>query len=350
MIDQVELYREHQKRVEKYALALNSIYDEVITEIARLCPSGKFEATGEIFSFSKYPSIEKKIDEVLKKMHTDLLFLVSTSIKDEWDYSTRKNDALVKAVFGNKSFQDTRYKRFYNRNNKAKTAFLKRKVNGLGLSERIWRYVQGFKEEIELCIDDSLADGRSAAQLSRDVRKHLQEPNRLFRRVESRYGKKLVLSKKARLFNPGTGSYRSSYKNAMRMARTEINMAYRTADFMRWQQLDFIVGFEVRRSNNEYNCPVCASLAGRYPKDFRFVGWHPQCRCYVVAILCSQKELEAMNRVLLAGESLSSFKSRSQILKVPKGFTEWIRDNADRIKASKTSPYFISDNKKYIKI
>ena len=54
----------------------------------------------------------------------------------------------------------------------------------------------------------------------------------------------------AQAYHPGQGVYRSSYQNAMRMARTEINSAYREADSIRWQQLDFIVGYEVKTSKS----------------------------------------------------------------------------------------------------
>ena len=37
----------------------------------------------------------------------------------------------------------------------------------------------------------------------------------------------------------------SSARNAQRLARTETNIAYRTADFERWAQLDFVVGIEI---------------------------------------------------------------------------------------------------------
>lgn len=349
MTDQIKTYKEHRHRVESYIIALNSIYDGVIDQIARLSASPAIQATGGIFSFSSYPQIEQQIDEVLKNMHSDLLFLVSSGITDEWDYSTRKNDELVKSIFGGKSFENTRYKRFYNRNESARTAFIDRKVKGLGLSGRIWNYIEGFKQEIELCVDDGLADGRSAARLSQNLRQHLQEPDRLFRRVRNKYGN-LVLSQKARVFNPGTGEYRSSYKNAMRVARTEINMAYRTADFLRWQQFDFVIGLEIRLSNNHPEADICNDLAGKYPKDFKFVGWHPQCRCYAIAILCTQRELDAMNQAILDGDTLSSFNPRNQITAVPVAFTAWLNNNADRVKTAKTLPYFLADNKKYINI
>ena len=92
-------------------------------------------------------------------------------------------------------------------------------------------------------------------------------------------------------YNPGGGVYRSSYKNAMRLTRTEINMSYREADHLRWQEMDFVVGIEIRRSNHEYGCNVCESLKGKYPKDFKFSGWHPHCRCHAIPILATEEEL-----------------------------------------------------------
>lgn len=102
---------------------------------------------------------------------------------------------------------------------------------------------------------------------------------KLFRRVRDEHGE-LQLSKRAAVFHPGRGVYRSSYKNARRLAATETNIAYMTADYERWQQLDFVVGIEIKLSNNHTlnGVPftdICDDLKGRYPKDFKFTGWHP---------------------------------------------------------------------------
>lgn len=86
-----------------------------------------------------------------------------------------------------------------------------------------------------------------------------------------------------------------------RMAVTESNIAYRTADYERWQQMTFVVGIEIELSNNHtvkggdgkphafYD--ICDELAGRYPKDFKFTGWHPHCRCHAVTIMKTDDEL-----------------------------------------------------------
>jgi hypothetical protein len=61
---------------------------------------------------------------------------------------------------------------------------------------------------------------------------------------------KLDLSKNAKAFHPGKGAYRSSYKNAMRLTRTETNASYRLADQDQWQRMDFVVSMRVHKSNN----------------------------------------------------------------------------------------------------
>lgn len=101
------------------------------------------------------------------------------------------------------------------------------------------------------------------------------------------------LRKNAQAYHPGQGVYRSSYKNALRLARPETFIASRTADYERWQDIDFVVGIQVVRSNNPYECDVCGSLAGKYPKDFKFVGWHPNCRCRAIPILATDEEFDA---------------------------------------------------------
>lgn len=186
--------------------------------------------------------------------------------------------------------------------------------------------------------------------MSRDLRGYLQQPDKLFRRVRDAYGV-LRLSQAAKAYHPGRGVYRSSYKNARRLAATETNIAYHTADYLRWQQLDFVVGIEIKLSNNHTlnGMPftdICDKLKGRYPKDFKFTGWHPLCRCHVVTILKTEGELAADARRILAGEEPSG-DSANRVTDVPPGFKQWVDSNAGRIAGAAsrgTLPYFIRDN------
>ena len=75
------------------------------------------------------------------------------------------------------------------------------------------------------------------------------------------------------------------------MAATETNKAFRTADYERWQNMDFVTGIEVERSpTNHGPCPVCDAKAGKYPKDFKFTGWHPHCICVATPIMMDHEE------------------------------------------------------------
>lgn len=233
----------------------------------------------------------------------------------------------------------------------ALAAFQKRKVAGMTLSQRVFKYTEQFREQIEHALDVGLGEGRSAQQLSRDVRQNLQEPNLLFRRVRDKRGN-LVLSKAAKAFHPGRGVYRSSYKNAMRLTRSEINMAYRESDYQRWQALDFVVGFEIMRSNHEplCKCDTCEKLVGRYPKTFKFVGWHPQCMCFAVPIMedfySEGRRNDRVNRLKAAlnGTTAKKYISPQTIDKMPDGFMQWVDDHKDKQKGWSSTPYFIRDN------
>ena len=185
-----------------------------------------------------------------------------------------------------------------------------------------------------------------AGELSREVRKYLLEPEKLFRRVRNKHGE-LVLSKAAKAYHPGQGVYRSSYKNAMRVTRTETNMAYRTADITRWQQLPFVTGYEVKTSkSHKERMPmgdICDDLAGVYPKGFMFKGWHPHCLCYIVPKLCTDKELEELTQRILDGTE-DEFTPAGMVEDVPNQFKEWVAENTERIEAAQSLPYFLRDN------
>ena len=246
-------------------------------------------------------------------------------------------------------------RRYLSTNESAREAFLKRKTGGLNLSDRVWRYSQEFKTEIEMGIDLGIRDGKSAQQMARDLKQYLQHPDKLFRRVRDEHGM-LHLSKRAADFHPGRGVYRSSYLNARRLAATETNMAYRTADHERWQKMDFVVGIEIHLSSN-HTCKgrdgkphaftdICDQLQGKYPKDFKFTGWHPHCRCYATSILKTDEEIAADTKKILNGEPVTG-ESENRVEDVPDNFKDWVEKNEKRIaEAGKkgTLPGFVREN------
>ena len=343
-IDTKDLYAKLNKRTEGYAIAVRGILNKRIGEIVAMCEGLEIDED-KVFKFADYEDINPQVSKKLRELYSELYQSVRGNVAQEWKYANTWNDEFVKRMFGKKCIEDNRYAKYFAHNKDAMDAFFARKQDGLDLSQRVWKYVGQAKEELELALDLGLGEGLSADELSRAVREFLHEPNKLFRRVRNKHGN-LVLSKAAKAYHPGKGVYRSSYRNAERLARTETNMAYRTADITRWQQMDFIIGYEVKLSKNHPVNDICDELEGKYPKAFVFKGWHPNCRCYIVPILCTGEELEQLTEMILRGENTQGFTPAGIVDDVPDKFKGWIDNNTERIEAASSLPYFIKDNYK----
>lgn len=348
-----EFDKKHQRNIVAYELQVDKIFQSAAREAALIAASlGDFKPDRP-FSFADYPITRKRVEKLLSGLKKDLSAVIVNGVNTEWTLSNNKNSELANQVFGDNvgKLSEEQYRRYYSTNDNARKAFLERKEAGLNLSDRVWRYTDQFKSEIEMGLDIGLRDGLSADELSRDLRKYLRYPDKLFRRVRDEHGN-LVLSQAAKAFHPGQGVYRSSYKNARRLAATETNMAYRTADYERWQQLDFVVGIEIRLSNNHTlnGVPfedICDDLKGRYPKDFKFTGWHPHCRCHAVTVMKTEEEMAEDNRRILAGKEPTA-GSVNTVRDVPQNFKGWLEDNKERAKRSTAVPYFLKDNPQYL--
>ena len=333
---------------------IDRIFKKAAEEVAKIGGSIKTPLPEDrIFSFDDFPATQKQIERLMTALQQSMEMTIVSGVRSAWTLSNNKNNALVSRIFGDRAKDLTKeqYRRYFSTNAPALEAFLQRKSQGLNLSDQVWRYTERFKNEIELALDLGIRTGESAAQMSRSLRQYLQHPDKLFRRVRDEHGL-LRLSQAAKDFHPGRGVYRSSYKNARRLACTETNIAYRTADHLRWQQMDFVVGIEVKLSNNHTlnGVPltdICDTLKGRYPKDFKFTGWHPHCRCHAVPILKTEEEMAQDTQRILAGDEPEK-GSVNTVRDVPKSFSDWVEDNSDRIATATkkgTLPYFIRDNK-----
>lgn len=361
--------KQHLRNLTAYERQVDAIYRAAVKEAAALGLSIRDLDPTRLFSFSDYPITRKRLESLLESLKSGLSAVIVNGVNHEWTLANNKNNELCRQVFGDNvgKLSNAQYRRYFKNNEEARDAFLARKVQGLNLSDRVWKYTNQFKEEIELGLDIGLRSGKAAERLQKDLQLFLQHPDMLFRRVRDEHGQ-LVLSKRAAAFHPGRGVYRSSYKNARRLAATETNIAYRSADFARWQDLDFVVGIRVVRSNNhtllgadgkphkftdicdELSAPVGSKAVkgqGCYPKDFKFTGWHPHCRCHAETILKTEEEMMRDNERLLRGEEPLK-ESVNTVTGVPQEFTSWLKDNKERAKRSTSVPYFISDNKKYL--
>lgn len=345
--------QEHRQHVAEVLAEIDALYQDATDEMVRLGMAYDYvDAATRPFRFQSNKARNEQVARSLSSFSNQLVGIVTTAMATEWAFANEKTDSWVRKLFSNPK------EGYMMHNLEALDAFIGRKQYGHTLSNRVWEYSKQFQHHIEWALSVGIAEGRSAANISRDVRYYLIEPDRLFRKVRDHYGN-LVLSKPASAYHPGQGIYRSSYQNAMRMARTEINGAYREADHIRWQQLDFIVGIEVKTSKTHEAWlakdwfprfkkrgvapeEICDTMKGRYPKDFKFIGWHPNCRCYAVPILANE------------GSNADWWEEpTNEVTDVPEKFKKWIGDNSERIAVSEyegKTPYFLVENNKYVNL
>lgn len=169
----------------------------------------------------------------------------------------------------------------------AMNALLRFKPQGLMFSQRVWNITFSAQRAITNEIQLAVLQGTSPANLSRTIRGFLQQPESLFRRV----GKdgQLVLSRAANAFRPGQGVYRSAFKNAIRLARTEMARAYHEGTIRYGLARQDIKGFIWRTASGE-PCPICSDLDGVYfPKDDVPAIPHPNCFCYLEIVYTSEQ-------------------------------------------------------------
>ena len=367
---QIELF----KRTEGYAANVREIYRVYMNRLINLVKGTELEE-GKPFSFSGY-GYGDEATAIFREMYSSLYQEIRKDVENEWILSNNNNDDLVKSIFGESSIKSNLFARFFKRNKEAMDAFFARKTGkeGLSLSQKVWRYTGQFREELENCLDLAIGEGTGANKLASKIQTYLQDPDRFYRRFRVKAGedengntiygrqwKRRVYDKESqsykwiddnpKKFHPGRGVYRSSYRNAQRLARTETNIAYRTADFERWEQLDFIIGYEIKVSKNHPHYDICDELAGKYPKTFKWTGWHPNCRCFMIPVLAGGDEIAEMIERIMAGED-REISQKQEIKEFPGSFSRWIRENEDRMNEAKTKgtlPYFIKDNPGAIK-
>lgn len=372
-IDYKKLNSELFKRTEGYAANVGAVYRSALTEIINLVKGTELEA-GKPFSFSEY-GYSDEVTPILRTMYSRVYQIIRTGVEKEWLNANEHNDGLVKAIFGEHSIEDNHFARFFQRNMDAMKAFFARKTGtGLNLSQKVWKYTGVFKDELEDALDLAIGEGTPTNRLATQIQKYLNDPDRFYRRFRVKIGenedgtpkygrvwKRRVYDAESgsykwvdddpRKYHPGRGVYRSSYRNAQRLARTETNIAYRTADYERWQQMPFVIGIEIKLSNNHPEPDICDDLKGIYPKTFKWSGWHPNCRCYQEPVLASPTELDKMLDNILDGTDPAGVDCANEVTAMPSRFKIWAKDNAERIDRATTAgtlPYFLRDNQELV--
>ena len=324
-----EKYNDNLKKSLK---KVKDTYLKILKMVVNLSTPLPLNADKEFF-FKNHPQLNNNVNYLLQALYDDVYADTVSGINTSWDIAVEKNNAIAEKIYGKGLEQlPLRYRKKYLSNNaEARRNFVYRKYNGLGLSDKIWKNTQQFKQELELSLEVGLGDGKSAQSIAKDVQKYLVDPKKLFRRVKDKENGVLRLSKAAKAYHPGRGKYRSSYKNAMRLTRNEINFSYEGSREEKRKQQDFIVGIEIKVSKNHKPADdkggvKCIRLQGKYPKDFKWTHkWHVNCKCQSYEILKSPDELDSDLDRILSGEEPLEY-SDNQVLNLPKEYEELSKD------------------------
>lgn len=284
---------------------------------------------------------KKQLEKELQNFHDDLEKTMEDQIKNSFAISDLCADDYAKDYLKGMEVKDSEMNRVLAKNPTAAAAFLKRTSTGLSLSDRVWKVTNQTRDSINHVLESGIFNGRPAADMARDIQQYLKEPNRRFRRIRNAEGK-LILSNPAKNYHPGQGVYRSSYQNALRVTRNEVNIAYRSNDFERRKNMPFVMGQLIQLSAAHSQPCICESLTGRYPADFKFVGWHPNCLCFSTAILLPREKMKDY----LGGGSIDN---RHRVKKVPAHAVNYINSHAKTLKGYKSKPFFLTDNFKETK-
>lgn len=372
-------------RTEAYAEKVRLMFARTVNDILALNKTMPELDEGVMFSFDgESIKKQKEVEALLRRLHSAVTMAIEQGIKLEWEQANQECDKLIASVFGKKVMESPEFSAWMGRNTAARDAFISRSENGLNLSDRVWKSVRQLRDEMEVAMTVSIGEGESSSSMSRKVRQYLNNPDDMFRRFRYKKGEKdiidpetgeitgkeIIYGKKWKKrvkddetgkykwidydrdsYKTGAGVYKSSARNAMRVARTETNIAYRRADNARWQDMDFVLGQRVQLSKNHPKKDICDKLQGDYPKDFVFDGWHPQCFCFCTPILVDEDTMAKMTEDFLAGKDWRAEHAKrmkgKQITDYPAAFKDWVRDHAEDIAASRergTEPYFIRNN------
>lgn len=94
---------------------------------------------------------------------------------------------------------------------------------------------------------------------------------------------------------------------------------------------------------------MCQLLAGNYPSDFIWHGWHDACICYSTPILMERYYIDRYNKLITTGtdtdENVEQLRIEAgAILNTPEGFRDWVFENVRSYEAFENAPYFIKEN------
>lgn len=355
-----------------YNRRLGMLYSGYVKKLIALGYSEDVLESDALFNFDNFPVLKARLNEIFNDYFQNSMLCYKSGITSGVSLAySHDNDALGQfSVLTDKALETAR--------KTAAATFIANRLNvknGLNLAQSVWNYCQQTKAEFEMAMSNVIADGlekgTSAEEVGRRIRQYLNNPDMMYRRYHTvkvlkngqkkdvvTWRRKRIIDGRVRfveepLEHVGQGVYRSARKNALRVARTEINAAYHKARNDRWKNEPFVIGQHIHISpqhDPEEDADICDELEGYYPKDFDWDGWHCQCMCTSDPVMISGEERKQFYKRMLNGEDMSGYVSPNSIKDVPDQYKRYIEANGDKIvdafKRGKLA-WHLANNKSY---
>lgn len=352
-----------------YNKRLGRLYSDYVKKLTSLGYGEDVLEDDALFNFDNFPQLKARLNDIFNDYYQNSLLCYKSGITDGVALAYNHDEMVIGgySVLTDKAIRVAR--------DNAAATFISNRLktkNGLNLAQTIWNYCQQTKSEFEMAMSNTIADGikkgSSAEEVGKSIRKYLNDPDMMYRRYHTvkvqKNGKKkdVVTWRRRRIIDGkvrfveeplekvGMGIYRSARKNALRVARTEINSAYHKARNERWQNEPFVIGQYIHVSPQHNIDDICNDLEGRYPKDYVWISWHPQCICTSDPITIQGEEKKEFYKRLMAGEDMSNYVSPFAVLTMPEKYNQYIKDNSEAIvKAGMRGKlaWHLQDNTKY---
>ena len=352
-----------------YNKRLGRLYSDYVKKLTSLGYGEDVLEDDALFNFDNFPQLKARLNDIFNDYYQNSLLCYKSGITDGVALAYNHDEMVIGgySVLTDKAIRVAR--------DTAAATFIANRLktkNGLNLAQTVWNYCQQTKSEFEMAMSNTIADGikkgSSAEEIGKSIRRYLNDPDMMYRRyhtikVQKNGKKKDVVTWRRRRIIDGKvrfieeplekvsmGVYRSARKNALRVARTEINSAYHKARNERWQKEPFVIGQYIHVSPQHNIDDICNDLEGRYPKDYVWISWHPQCICTSDPITIQGEEKKEFYKRLMAGEDMSNYVSPFAVLTMPEKYNQYIKDNSEAIvKAGMKGKlaWHLQDNTKY---
>lgn len=352
-----------------YNKRLGRLYSDYVKKLTSLGYGEDLLEDDALFNFDNFPQLKARLNDIFNDYYQNSLLCYKSGITDGVALAYNHDEMVIGgySVLTDKAIRVAR--------DTAAATFIANRLktkNGLNLAQTVWNYCQQTKSEFEMAMSNTIADGikkgSSAEEIGKSIRRYLNDPDMMYRRYHTikvqKNGKKKdvvtwrrrrIIDGKVRFIEEplekvGMGVYRSARKNALRVARTEINSAYHKARNERWQKEPFVIGQYIHVSPQHNIDDICNDLEGRYPKYFDWRSWHSNCMCTSDPITIQGEEKKEFYKRLMAGEDMSNYVSPFAVLTMPEKYNQYIKDNSEAIvKAGMKGKlaWHLQDNTKY---